>query len=173
MLADVRIRPIVMDDVPAVYESVRESMDALKPWMPWCHDEYSISESRDWVEKKIESFAEKLEFHFAIFSANQFSGVCGLNGIRDAHRLANLGYWVRTSMCNRGIATAATRRLVEWAFENTELDRLEIVAAVGNIPSLRVAAKSGAVWEGVMRGRLRLSGALHDAVLFSIIRGDR
>jgi len=173
MSADVRIRPIVMDDVPTLYESVRESIDALRPWMPWCHDGYSISESREWVEKQIASFAEKQEFHFSILSADQFAGICGLNGIRDANRLANLGYWIRTSMCNRGIATGATRLLVDWAFQNTELDRIEIVAAVGNIPSLRVAAKAGAVWEGVMRGRLRISDTLHDAVLFSIIRGDR
>ena len=148
-------------------------MDELRPWMPWCHDAYSISESRDWVEKQIASFAEKEEFHFAVFSANQFAGICGLNGIQETNRLANLGYWIRTSMSNRGIATAAARLLAEWAFQNTELDRLEIVAAVGNIPSLRVAAKMGAVWEGVMRGRLRISNTLHDAVLFSIIRGDR
>ena len=68
MSTDVRIRPIALHDVPALYESVRESMDALRPWMPWCHDAYSISESRDWVEKQIASFAEKEEFHFAIRS---------------------------------------------------------------------------------------------------------
>jgi len=173
MSVDVFIRPIGMDDVPVLYESVRESMDALRPWMPWCHDDYSISDSGEWAGRQIEAFNEKREFHFAILYGQQFAGVCGLNAIRQTDRLANLGYWIRTSVCNRGIATSATRLLVDWAFQNTELDRLEIVAAVENIPSLRVAAKAGAVWEGVMRGRLRLDGKSHDAVLFSIMRGDR
>jgi ribosomal-protein-serine acetyltransferase len=173
MSLDVFIRPIGMDDVPVLYECVRESMDALRPWMPWCQYEYSISDSGEWVERQIAAFREEREFHFAILYGQQFAGVCGLNAIQQSDRLANLGYWVRTSVCNRGIATSATRLLVDWAFQNTELDRLEIVAAVGNIPSLRVAAKAGAVWEGVMRGRLRLDGKSHDAVLFSIMRGDR
>jgi RimJ/RimL family protein N-acetyltransferase len=171
--AGVSIRPIEMNDVPELYASVRESLAALHPWMPWCHDQYSLAESGEWVERQIAAFREKREFHFAIFCGQQFAGVCGLNAIQHTDRLANLGYWIRTSVCNRGIATSATRLLADWAFQNTELDRLEIVAAVGNIPSLRVAAKAGAVWEGVLRGRLRLDGKPHDAVLFSIMRGDR
>jgi RimJ/RimL family protein N-acetyltransferase len=173
MSGDVFIRPIGMDDVLVLHESVRESMAELSRWMPWCHDEYSISESGEWVERQIIAFNEKREFHFAIFSGHHFAGVCGLNAIQQTDRLANLGYWIRTSDCNRGIATCATRLLADWAFQHTELERLEIVAAVGNITSLRVAAKAGAIWEGVMRGRLRIDGKLHDAVLFSIMRGDR
>jgi RimJ/RimL family protein N-acetyltransferase len=99
------------------------------------------------------------------------AGVC-IN-INRENRLANLGYWVRSSQTRRGIATRATRLLADWAFQNTELHRLEILVAVRNHPSLRVAAKAGAVWEGVLPARLRLGDEMHDAVLFSIVRPDR
>jgi RimJ/RimL family protein N-acetyltransferase len=55
---------------------------------------------------------------------------------------------------------------------NTDLNRLEIVAAVENIPSQRVAEKAGAIREGIARSRLFLNGRFHDAAVFSFARGS-
>ena len=62
--------------------------------------------------------------------------------------------------------------LVRWAFENTNLNRVEIVASTMNFASLRVAEKAGAVREGVLRRRLLLHGVTHDAMVFSFVRTD-
>jgi ribosomal-protein-serine acetyltransferase len=170
---DVFIRPFRLTDTAALYEAVLESADALKPWMPWCHAEYKTSDAREWIDTQIDAFERGYQYQFAIVSEKQeILGVCGLNGIQPENRLANLGYWVRTSACGRGIATKAARLVAQWAFANTDLDRLEIVIAVGNLGSLRVAAKIGAVWEGLLRGRIRLNDQPRDAILFSIMRGD-
>ena len=173
MSADISIRPFRDEDVQALYESVRESMDDLSVWMAWCHSEYSMAEARDWVGKQIAAFEARVEFHFAIIDVDEgLVGACGLNGINRDNRMANLGYWVRSSRSRRGIATQATRLLADWAFRNTDLNRLEILVAVRNHPSLRVAARAGAEWEGVLPGRLQHRGEMRDAVVFSIVRSD-
>jgi RimJ/RimL family protein N-acetyltransferase len=86
--------------------------------------------------------------------------------------MANLGYWVRTSAAGRGVATNATRAAARFGFEQLGLRRIEIVAAVDNIPSQRVAEKAGAVREGILRQRLLIRGKSMDAVLFSLVRED-
>ena len=86
--------------------------------------------------------------------------------------MANLGYWVRTSAARRGVATNATRAVARYGFEELGLQRIEIVAAVRNLPSQRVAEKAGAVREGVLRKRLLIRGEAHDAVLFSLVAED-
>jgi RimJ/RimL family protein N-acetyltransferase len=58
----------------------------------------------------------------------------------------------------------------DWGFRHTDLIRLEIVIAAGNVRSQRVAIKSGATFEGTLRDRLLLHGAAHDAVMFSFTR---
>ena len=174
MSVDVSIRPFREDDADGLFESVRESMDELIHWMPWCHPDYAISEARDWIGRQVAAFEARDEYNFAIVDGDgRIAGVCGINAINRENRLANLGYWVRSSQVRRGIATRATLLLSDWAFQNTDLNRLEILVAVRNHSSLRVAAKAGAVWEGVLRGRLQLRGEMHDAVLFSIMRPDR
>jgi len=167
----VHIRPYRLDDAKVVVDAVLESFADLQPWMPWCHPGYSIEDSRSWLEAQVPAFHIGTAFEFAIESGDgQYLGGCGLNQIDKANNRANLGYWVRSSCTRQGAATAAVRALRDWAFDNTDLVRLEIVVAVGNIASHRVAEKSGAAREGTLRQRLVLHGAVRDATMFSLTR---
>ena len=84
--------------------------------------------------------------------------------------MGNLGYWVRSSQTGHGIATKAAQQAAAWAFANTNLQRLEILTALGNIASQHVALKLGARREGVLSSRLFIHGVFHDAVMHSLIR---
>jgi len=95
-----------------------------------------------------------------------------LNFINRVHQFGNLGYWVRTSATGRGVASRASRLVARFAFAELGLHRIEILAAVPNIASQRVAEKIGAVREGVLRKRLLIRGEPQDAVMFSLVRED-
>ena len=167
------IRPYPLSDTEKLYEAAKESVAELLPFLPWCHPGYVIDEARSWIQLQVEQLQLRKEYQFVIASADgKFLGGCGLNAIDRENRRANLGYWIRSSETRRGAATAATRLLVSWAFDNTELNRLEIVVSTLNIASLRVAEKAGAVREGTLRSRLLLHGVAHDAVAFSFVRKD-
>ena len=53
-----------------------------------------------------------------------------------------------------------------------DLLRAEIVVAVGNHASLRVAQKAGAKREGILRDRLIVRDKIYDAVMHSLTRQD-
>lgn len=168
---EVSIRPYRAEDAEAAFSAIQESFEALSAWMPWCHPGYSIEETRAWIEHCGVARARGSEFHFVIEGAGgEFLGTCGLNQLRPANRMANLGYWVRTSATGQGIGTRAVRELAGFAFRETELVRLEIVVALENVASLRVAEKSGAIREGIANQRLRLHGRSQDAVVFALLR---
>jgi RimJ/RimL family protein N-acetyltransferase len=168
---NVLIRPYRLDDAEAVVEAVRESIAELQPWMPWCHPGYSLADSRSWLEIQVPAFVQRTAFEFAIVSAEgRYLGGCGLNQIDKANNWANLGYWVRSGATRQGAATAAVCKIRDWAFQTTDLIRLEIVVAVGNLPSHRVAEKVGAVREGTLHRRILLHGAARDATMFSLTR---
>jgi RimJ/RimL family protein N-acetyltransferase len=142
------------------------------PWLPWCHPQYSLAEAQEWIRSRAPLAGEGREYTFAIVgTGGRLLGGCGLNQINRLHRFANLGYWVRTSATGHGVATDAVRQLADFAFRNTDLVRLEIVCAVGNNASQRVAERAGAVREGALRYRLLLHGQPVDAVLYSLVRG--
>ena len=168
------IRTLREEDVSALFEAARESIAEVSPWLPWCHENYSIEETREFIASR-ELASEGGEWYsFGIFEKDggRFLGGVGINFINRVHQMANLGYWVRTSAAGRGVATSATRAVARFGFEQLGLQRIEIVAAVDNIPSQRVAEKAGAVREGVLRKRLLIRGESHDAVLFSLVVED-
>lgn len=167
---------------PLLFEAAYESRGGeFSRWMPWCHEDYTIEESRTFVEKTEENWRHSeniwqrgMEFGYAIFDAKteKFLGGVGLNQPNEEHNFYNLGYWVRVSSQKRGVASRATHLLAKAAFEDLPVNRIEILAAVENIPSQKAAEKAGAQREGVLRKRLSIGGRIHDAVIFSFVRED-
>jgi ribosomal-protein-serine acetyltransferase len=172
-IANAAIRPYRLEDAPEVFAAVRESLNELILWMPWCHPEYRLEETRAWLEMQVPAFQQGTNFEFAIESEDgRFLGGCGLNQIDRANLRANLGYWVRSGAVRRGVATTAVRLLRDWGFQNTDLIRFEIVIAAENEASLKVARRAGSIEEGIARNRVLLHGIAHDACVFSFTRKE-
>lgn len=173
-MAPCLIRAYQPDDAERLYEAARESVEDVFPWLPWCHPAYSMGEAIEWIGSRAPLASRGLDYSFAIVGPDgRFLGGCGINQINSVHRFGNLGYWVRTSESGRGIASAAARQVADFAFDRTELERLEIVCAVGNVRSQRAAERAGARREGILRHRLLLRGEAIDAVMYSIVRETR
>jgi RimJ/RimL family protein N-acetyltransferase len=75
----------------------------------------------------------------------------------------------RTDRTGRGLATAATRLVAHQGLIELGFQRLEIVMAVDNVASRRVAERAGATFEGTLRARLCLHGQYHHAHMYSIV----
>jgi RimJ/RimL family protein N-acetyltransferase len=176
-LADERLllRTVTEDDITGLFEAIDESKEQLIRWMAWCTPSYERASAETHVRPQPQAWREGREYNFLILDrrTDKILGNCGLNRIDWLNLYCNLGYWVRTSAAGTGVATAATRLLLGFAFEQLGLARVEIVAAVGNTASQRVAEKVGAVRESLARNRCRAGGVQHDAYVYAVIPGEK
>jgi ribosomal-protein-serine acetyltransferase len=170
----VAIRPYRFDDAPPMFEAARESIADIYPWMHWCHPDYTLDECIAWVANRPTAWESGNVYNFAIVSSQDDTilGGGGLSEINYHHRLANLFYWVRSSRARQGVASTATRLIARFGFTEVRLNRIEIVAATTNHPSIRAAEKAGATREGLLRNRILLHGQPQDAFMFSLIPQD-
>jgi len=168
------IRPCRLDDAAVICEGVRETMGEMLKWAPWCHPDYSMPDCTSWLSSRPQMWSEGIEYDFVIFDTkdNTFLGGCAIDQINRKHNFANLGYWVRSSQAGKGKATAAVRLISRFGFDTLGFTRLEIVVAVQNKASQRVAEKVGAVREGVHRNRHVVRNKIYDSVMFSLIPQD-
>jgi len=168
------LRRYQAEDAPVLCDAALESREQLYPFMEWCHPDYKLEDSQEWITLTYAKWQKKEWYDFSIWhpESNRFLGGCGLNTIRTDQRTANLGYWVRTSETNKGIATHAARLLAAFAFEHLDLLRVEFVMAEDNLASKMVAEKAGAILEGKLRNRLILHQVPTDAYLYSLIPDD-
>jgi RimJ/RimL family protein N-acetyltransferase len=170
----IMIRPFRPEDIEAEYKAVCESIPEVSLWMSWCHPGYRIEETTAFIMSREEAWKNDTDYGFGVFEVGtgKFLGGTGLNFINRVHNCANLGYWVRSSCTGRGIASAAARLAARYGLEELGFQRIEILAATGNLPSQRAAEKAGALREAVLRKRLLVKGQPQDAVLYSLVAED-
>ncbi len=136
---------------------------------------YEEEYARQFLEGREESrrLGQTLEMAIADARSLTMLGSVGLVSFDAVNRRGEVGYWVAPQGRGRGVATAAVRLLSSAAFAQLDLIRLDLIAAVGNVASLRVAEKAGFTREGVMRSYLaNKQDRRDDAVMFGLVRGD-
>lgn len=171
MIESVQLRRLRPTDAERLYEAVRASHAELARWMGWCHADYSLQESIDWAAGQDAAWQEDREWSFVIVDRDdRILGACGMHRIDLRNNIAEAGYWVRSCVAGRGIATTAMTQLAEWARSEKQIHRIEIIIAVENHASQRVAEKVGAIREGRLRDRLLVHGERMDCFLYALIR---
>jgi len=165
------LRPYRPEDSRALAAAVRESVASVGARLPWCHAGYGDAEAEAWIAHCAEGWRSGEHFAFAVFDrrTDQILGAAGLNQRNRQHNFMNLGYWVRTSQQGNGVAAGAAQLVSRFGFEQIGLTRIEIVTALDNRASRRVAEKSGAALEAIARNRLVDRGKPIDAALYALV----
>ena len=161
-------------DTETFYAAVRESIDELAYWMPWCSQDYAFSDAENWIKKCIDLWASNTEYPLGIFDASTGTviGGTGIHEISRNYRIGSIGYWVSSRYKGHGVARFAAHQAALIGFNELELTRLEIVVLTHNIASQRVAMALGATLECEARNRLYFQGAPHDAFVYSLVPED-
>ena len=168
----VALQKYTLEDVSELYEAISVSVERVYSWLPWCHPNYTIAETEEWLKTRPQRWQEGKEYGFSIRDRKgTIVGGCGI-GVGDRPWCGNLGYWLRTGFTGKGYATSATKLVAEFGIQNLQLKRIEIVASVENVPSQKVAERANAYREGVSRNRLLIHRKFHDAVVYSFIPSD-
>ncbi len=104
---------------------------------------YPRDGARSWIADSLAKWKTGEEFTFAVLASGCFVGACGLRGVdRDRNR-AEMGYWIGRPFWGRGYATAAGRRLLEFAFRRARLAFVTSSCLERNPASARVLEKLG------------------------------
>lgn len=157
----------------ALEEAVLESLDHLRPWMPWVHAEPISRDERVALLRGFRgAFDLGQDFVYGIFDRDggRVLGGTGLH-TRSGPDSFEIGYWIRADSVGRGLATEATAALTRVAFEICGVARVDILVDPANGASLSVPRRLGFVEEGVLRRRLESPAGAprRDATVFSLL----
>jgi RimJ/RimL family protein N-acetyltransferase len=157
-------------DAPLAKEAVDSSREHLRRWMPWADQPPTpVDEHAALLRRFRARFDLDEDYVYGIFAADE-PEVVGGTGLhtRAGDSAYEIGYWIRASRANQGLATEATAALTRVAFELCGADRVELHIEAGNAASLRIPAKLGYREEATLRRRI---GGTRDEVIFTLF-GD-
>jgi len=159
-------------DAAAVHQAATESVAEVAPYETWCHEGYTLAEASDYSGGWEQAWERGTAYYYAVTdpATGRYLGSCGLCPVEREHATAGLGFWVRTAETRRGVATTAARLVAEAGFSHLGLNRIELLIAVRNAASRRVAEKLGAAYEGTLRKRLVLPAGPTDMAMYALVR---
>lgn len=169
------IRSPSANDAEGLREAVAESLNELRPWLPWATHVPTPEEAVQNCARAAREFEEGRDFRLHLFhrDSGAFVGGSGLHRVDWSVPKFEIGYWIRTSYAGQGLITEAVEALTAFAMKRLGALRVEIRASSKNVRSWRVAERLGFSLDGVLCNDGRhLDGSLRDTVIYSKTSGE-
>lgn len=161
-------------DAQMLANSVAESVEHLKPWMPWAHNEPEpIEEKIKRLKRARGVFDLGQDYTYGIFNKDESRslGAMGLHTRLGEHEL-EIGYWIHKDFIRQGLATEAAAALVKVAFEIIHIHRIEIHCDPANIASASIPSKLGFTHEGTLRAKTPFLDRWSDSMVWGLLETE-
>ncbi len=164
------IRSPMPGDGAELQAAVAETIEDLRPWMPWADHVPTVEEDEELVRGGRARFITREDLWLMLFlkGTHTLVGCSGLHRADWDARRFEIGYWVRRRFAGQGYITEAVRGVTRFAFEELKARRLEIHTAGGNVRSQLVAQRCDYTLEATLRNsRVSPAGELEDHLIFA------
>jgi ribosomal-protein-serine acetyltransferase len=144
----------------------------LRRWLPWLDLTLTIDEMIVFVESTLRQNAAGQGFQAAIWHGGNIAGVIGFHHLEWANRSTCIGYWLDEGRQGSGLMTKACRALIDYAFSEWKLNRVEIRCAEHNTRSRGIPERLGFTNEGLLREAEWLYDHFVDHVVYGMLARD-
>lgn len=155
-----------------LFALVDRNRDHLHPWMAWVEGTRTVEDIQGFIKRSLQQFANNNGFQLGIWADGELAGAIGYHYWDWTHRNTEIGYWLGTEWQGRGLMTRACRALVDFAFDELDLNRVEIQASTDNTHSRALPERLGFTLEGIFRQEAWLHGRPTDQALYAMLRQD-
>lgn len=161
------LRQIIETDQPKVFEGLSHP-NVIKYYGVNYHTLEETSTQMNWYNQSIK---EKTGIWWAInYKADsELIGACGFNNLDVNNKKAELGYWLLTENWGNGIIQEVLPYIIDYAFENLHLHRLEAVVESLNVRSKKVMESLNFYYEGTLHESEIKNGKYIDLDYYAII----
>ncbi len=170
---ELELRLVRMQDADPIFALTDANRAYLRRWLPWVDATRSVEETRAFVRRSLDQLRRNDGFQTTIRFRGQVVGMIGFLYFDWANKRTEIGYWLAEAFQGRGIMTRACRALVDYAFEQMGMNRVEIRVATDNLRSQGVPKRLGFLAEGTLRESAALDDRFIDLVVFGQLQRER
>lgn len=168
----IKLRLLELHDADALFALVDANRQHLRHWLPWLDANSAASATLHFIEATQKQFADNSGFVAGIWYCGELVGVIGLNRIEWENRIGCPGYWLAEGFQGKGIMTQSCRALVNYAFTELNLNRIDIRCAFENSKSRAIPERLGFRHEGVIRQAEWLYDKFVDHVVYGMLKSE-
>ena len=167
----VRLRELTDDDVDALF-SIFSNSQVMRYWStaPYTDRDQAVA----LLAEIRENFTRRvyLKWGVALKEDDSIIGTATLFNLHLDNQRAEVGYALSREQWGKGLMNEALRRLLQYAFDELKLRRLEADVDPRNTGSIKTLERLGFQREGYLRERWHVCGEIQDALFYGLLRRE-
>lgn len=134
----------------------------------------NIRQAEELIQRWNERFerSQAIRWGITLKSLNRVIGTCGFHGWMKNHYKAEIGYELAPEYWRQGFMTEAIEKIIEYGFNNLELNRIEAFVEPENVGSRTVLEKVGFREEGILKEHYYWRNRFVDNVIYAFLKKD-
>ena len=168
------LRRFVSEDADAMYKNWAADKEVTK-YLTWpSHSSPDVS--RFVVEEWVKSYSDDKYYQWAIvFKENGEEPIGSISAVHMDEDIAmvHIGYCIGRTWWHKGLMSEAMKAVMDFFFEEVEVNRIEARHDPRNTNSGKVMKKCGMKYEGTMRSADRNNQGICDACYYALLKSER
>jgi len=162
------LRPLKLSDGPAWFDIFSDA----RVMQYWSREPVeNLAEARALLQQELDWFesGSSMTWGIALAQSNIAIGKITLFQFSEQNSRAEIGYILGYRHWGKGYMSEALKQVIDYAFTELKLHRIEADTDPENIPSLAILEKLGFQREGLFRERWRLHDKWADSVMLALL----
>ncbi|MBT2445501.1 GNAT family N-acetyltransferase [Streptomyces sp. ISL-36] len=164
-----RLRPLEPWQAQEFLAHIDRARPSVDPWIPWATYSTDLDSAKASLQRYADRLAEDTGRIYGIWLDGTLVGGVMFTRFDNASGVCEIGCWLEKAGEGRGLVTRACRVLIDWAFRERGMSRVEWWVSAGNTRSIEAARRLGMTRDGVLRQRYPYRGVRHDSEVWSVL----
>nr|WP_251025945.1 GNAT family protein [Bacillus sp. ISL-47] len=152
-----------------LFNLVDSNRKHLREWLPWVDNMASPVQYHSIIPMWLKQFADNNGFNAGIRYRGRLAGSIGFHQIDWHNGQTSIGYYLAKGFEGKGIMTRSVQAMVNHAFIDLKLNRVEIRCGVKNLKSRAIPERLGFKQEGIIRDGELLYNRYHDLAVYGML----
>ena len=166
---DIKLIPLSVDDIFKIFNTLDSEREYMREWLPFVDTTHVPEDTGNYVNHILQTEDQQ----FTIYYKDKFVGLIGFKDTDTTNRKLEIGYWLSQYVQGKGIMTQSVQKVVEFAFNELAMNRIQIKVAVDNMKSRSIPERLGFRFEGIERdGELLVDNKYTDIAIYGLLRKE-
>ena len=161
---------ISKDYIETAYKMVND-YEVMSGINPVVFRPLSIEDEHEWFEN-VKKNKNDYQFAMKLLNSSTYVGGISLHGVNHLNQRCTYGIYVGKEHWGKGYAKEATELILEYAFQELNLNRIHLEVFAFNERAITLYEKLGFKKEGTLREHLFREGKFHDTHIMSLLKSD-
>ena len=167
---DILLKELAAADAQVIFGTIDAQRSYLGEWLPFVPFTTDVSFTEAFVNTYVGS--PRNNPTFTIWYKGAFAGLIGFKDSDYDNEKTEIGYWLSEAFQHKGIVTLACQKLIEFAFDELQMNRIQIKVAEANTKSRNIPERLGFHLEGIERCGEKHANGYFDLCVYSLLKSD-